>query len=483
MAEVSLNHKKIFLTYPTGFMQPSDNTILHLGLGAFHRAHQAYCLQNLIDRGRRDWTIVAANIRPDPLDAGPALLAQGCAYTLETIDPAGARAYQAIEAISDVLPYSPSLERVIASGAAAATRIVSFTVTEAGYCLGADGRLDPDLPELQAALADARNGAPGTTIYGVLTAILRARRAAGAGPLTLLCCDNLRHNGDRVRAALAAFLSLLGDGETAAWIAQYASFPNSMVDRITPRADAGLRARVLAATGRDDAAAVTSESFFQWVIEDDFRNGRPSWEAAGAQMVADVAPYEEAKIRILNASHSCIAWAGTLAGYRYIHEGIRDQRILALVRGYVTEAVFDCLRPSPVDLEAYRDTVIARFSGDAVRDTNERVLADSLAKLPGFIVPTIRERMARGLALDTVAVLPALYLVFLCRWQAGLVPADYRDGMLDAGLLQRVCIGRDVVDAFCAEESVWGDLAGAPTLVAAMRTAHAQALGLTYPPV
>jgi D-arabinitol 4-dehydrogenase len=373
-----------------------------------------------------------------------------------------------------VLAYSLDLDGVVACGAGATTRIVSFTVTEAGYFIGADGRLADDSRELDDSIADTRRGEPGTTIYSVLAAILRARRAAGAGAVTLLCCDNLRHNGERVRTLFAEFLARAGDAGLLDWVRANTSFPNSMVDRITPRATLDVRARVLAATGRDDAAAVMSESFFQWVIEDDFLNGRPAWENGGAQLVADVAPFEEAKIRILNASHSCIAWAGVLAGYRFIHEAVRDPRILALVHAYVTGAVFDCLRPSPVDLEAYRDAVLARFASDAICDTIDRVLADSLAKLPGFIVPTIRERMARGLALEDVAVLPALYLAFLCRWQAGLVQADYRDALLDAGFSQRICGQRDLIAAFCAEPAIWGELAGSPVLVAALRAAQAR---------
>jgi D-arabinitol 4-dehydrogenase len=453
-------------------MPAHDSVILHLGLGAFHRAHQAAYLQELLDRGNAGWTIVAANIRPDPLDPVDAMRAQGCAYTLETVTPDGAYAYRSIRAISAVLAYEPALGAVLAAGADAATRIISFTVTEAGYFLRADGQLDLSSQELRDSLTQARCGKPGATIYSVLAAILRARRAADAGPVTLLCCDNLRHNGDRVRQGMSEFLTLAGEPDLLAWMAQHTRFPNSMVDRITPRATPELRARVLAATGRDDPAAVMSESYSEWVIEDDFCNGRPAWERVGARMVESVAPFEEAKIRILNASHSCIAWAGALLGFQYIHEGMRDARIRALVFDYVTGAVFDCLRPSPVDLDAYRDAVIARFSGDAVRDTVDRVLADSLAKLPGFIVPTIRERMARGLGLEAVAPLPALYLAFLCRWRAGLVQADYRDAALDEGFVQRVCGAGDSLAAFCAEPGVWGELAGSPVLVAAVRAAH-----------
>ncbi len=459
-------------------MEASDSVILHLGLGAFHRAHQAAYLQDLHERGDRRWAIVAANIRPDPLDPGPALRAQGCAYTLETVTPEGRRAYRRIGAISAVLAWEPGQGAVVAAGADPATRIVSFTVTEAGYFLGADGRLDRTSQDLRDSLTETRCGQPGTSIYSVLAAILRARRERGSGPLTLLCCDNLRHNGDRVRRALAEFLTLAGEAALLRWMEEHTSFPNSMVDRITPRATPALRERVLAATGHDDAAAVTSESFIQWVIEDDFRVGRPAWDEVGVHMVESVAPYEEAKIRILNASHSCIAWAGALLGHRFIHEAVRDPRIHALAHAYVTGAVFDCLRPSPVDLEAYRDTVLARFASDAVCDTVERVLADSLAKLPGFVVPTIRERMARGLTLVEVAPLPALYLAFLQRWHAGIVDVDYRDAAADAALLQRVCGAGDVVAAFCQETAIWGELAGSPVLVAALRAASERVIPL-----
>ena len=456
-------------------MQTSHSTILHLGLGAFHRAHQAAYLQDLVDQGEDGWVIVAANIRHDPLDPGPALRAQGCAYTLETVTPDGAHAYRIIRAITAVLAYEPALAGVLATGADAATRIISFTVTEAGYFLGTDGQLDLSSQDVHASLTETRCAKPGATIYSVLAAILRARRAAGAGPVTLLCCDNLRHNGDRVRQGLRQFLMLAGETDLLAWMAQHTRCPNSMVDRITPRATPALRARVLAATGRDDPAAVMSESYSEWVIEDEFCNGRPAWERAGARMVESVAPFEEAKIRILNASHSCIAWAGALLELQYIHEGMRDARIRALVHDYVTGAVFDCLRPSPVDLDVYCDAVITRFSSDAVCDTVERVLADSLAKLPGFIVPTIRERMARGLDLEAVAPLPALYLTFLCRWRAGLIHANYRDAALDEGFVQRVCGADDPVAAFCAEPALWGELAGSPMLVAAIRAAHGKA--------
>jgi D-arabinitol 4-dehydrogenase len=362
-------------------------TILHLGLGAFHRAHQAVYMQALHDRGDLRWTIASGNIRADTGDAAPALQAQDHAYTLETVSPDGLYRYQRITAVARALPFVPGLGELIALGTAADTRIISFTVTEAGY--GADQC---------------------STLYGVLAQILAARRAMGSGPVTLLCCDNLRHNGKQVSAGLQAYLRSAGEHDLAAWVQANTRCPNSMVDRITPRATPALAERVKAATGMMDAVAVSSEAYLQWVIEDDFCNGRPDWGSVGVELVDSVVPYEEAKIRILNASHSCAAWAGTLAGYTHIHQCMADPWIRGLVDDYVTGAVFDCLQPSPIDLAAYRDMVIERFASDAVQDTVERVLADSAAKLSGFIVPTLRERVARALPLEAVAMLPALYI-------------------------------------------------------------------------
>jgi D-arabinitol 4-dehydrogenase len=458
------------------------STILHLGLGAFHRAHQLACLQALHDLGDTSWTCVSGNIRPDGEDPALILRAQGCAYTLETVDPAGQRAYQRITALSDALPYVPGLAALVALGAAPSTRIVSFTVTEAGYHVDADGRLDTGATEVVQAALDARAGRAGTSIWSVLTAILAARRARDAGPLTLLCCDNLRHNGARVRQGLRQFLALVQDTGLAAWMEANTSCPDTMVDRITPRVSAqtgpALRARVHAATGRVDAAAVGSETFLQWVIEDDFRNGRPAWERGGVELVREVAPYEEAKIRILNASHSCIAWAGALAGYRTIHEALRDPRIHGFVRAYVTDAVLACLRPSPIDLEAYRDRVLERFASDAIQDSVERVLADSFAKLPGFVAPTLRDCLARGIPPAPAAVLPALFLQVLLRWQAGKLPVPWHDQSRDPAVVDAICGAADPVAAFCAQPLFWDALAGDAALTAAVRAAGAQAAAM-----
>jgi len=449
--------------------------MLHLGLGFFHRAHQAVYLQRLIDSGDNGWVLAGGNTRPDMIELMASLAAQGGAYTLETVTPSGERSYTRITSIKTVVPYEPNLSGLIAIGADAATPIISFTVTEAGYYLDAANRLDPGFPDLAADVATARQGKPGGTIYGALTAILRERMRRAGGKVTLLNCDNLRHNGESFRAGLLEFISLLDDARLHDWVQANTTCPNAMVDRITPRPTPEVAERVRRATGWDDAAPVMSESFAQWVIEDDFCNGRPPWERVGVEMVESVNPYEEAKIRILNASHTGIAWAGTLVGYDYIHEGARDPAIRAIAWDYVTDDAIPCLstpeRPSSIDLAAYRDVVLERFGNPAVRDANQRVAMDGYSKIPGFVVPTVRERLEKNASIAGVAMLPALFLAFLRRWHRQEIPYVYHDQAMDPRVAHAICESADPVEAFCGDTLLWGPLAGDARLARAIRAA------------
>jgi D-arabinitol 4-dehydrogenase len=417
--------------------------ILHLGLGAFHRAHQAVFLQRLQDLGDRSWTLAGGNLRPDDTATLDALRRSGGAYTLETVAPDASRSYRRITALQQVLPWQPDHAALIAAGADATTRIISFTVTEAGY---------------------------GPLLFGALASILRRRMQQGAGPVTLLSCDNLRHNGARSRAGLLQFIE--GDAPLVAWVRANTTSPNAMVDRITPRPAPEVAARVKAATGVDDPAALMAESFIQWVLQDDFAAGRPAWERVGVQLVESVTPYEEAKIRLLNATHSCMGWGGILAGHRFVHEGARDPRIRRFAHDYATDDAIPALRPSPLDLEGYRDTVLDRFGNAAILDTNQRIAADSFAKIPAFIVPTFRDRLAAGARIASVALLPALFLAFLRRWHAGELPFEHQDQAMDPLLGHSICAAADPVEAFVAVEPVWGPLTGDRRVAAAIRQAQ-----------
>jgi D-arabinitol 4-dehydrogenase len=450
-------------------------TILHLGLGSFHRAHQAVYVHQLRQQGDTRWSITGGNLRPDMAETIAALQAQGGRYTLETVTPQGERSYTEIESIQRVIPYQENLAPLIAVGADPATRIISFTVTEAGYYLDADNRLDwASFPDLRADLEAVKLGLAGHTIYGGLVSILRARMKAGAGPVTLMNCDNLRHNGERSRGGLLQFIDSLGDTALKAWVQEHTRSPNAMVDRITPRPTPDVAERVRKATGWDDRAAIMGESFIQWVIEDNFIAGRPEWEKVGVEMVNSVQAYEEAKIRLLNATHSCIAWAGTLAGYLYIHEGTHDTAIRQMAYDYVTDDAIPVLLPCPINLDTYRDVVLDRFGNPAIQDTNQRVAMDAFSKIPGMIAPTIRDKLARGGRFDSVAMLPALFLAYLQRWHAGQIPYTYQDQTMDPAVAHAICEAADPVAAYAADATLWGEMASDPRLVEALRKAFAR---------
>lgn len=453
----------------------SQFTLLHLGLGSFHRAHEAWYLQRLHDAGRHDWQLIAGNLRNDTPELMAALARQDGAYTLELASPEGAMNYQRITAISRVVPWTPDLAGLVEVAARPSTRIISFTVTEAGYFLDAALDLDTAHPDVAG---DLKGGC--TSIYGAITAMLRARRAADAGPVTLLCCDNVRGNGERFHSGLCDFLDALGDAPLRAWVDTAITCPNAMVDRITPRPLPAVRERVKAATGIDDPCALMGESFAQWVVEEHFANGRPDWEAVGVEMVDSVVPYEEAKIRILNATHSCIAWAGALRGYRYIHEGTLDPQIRGWAYDYVTANVIPCLTPSPVDLARYRDTVLSRFSNAWIADTNQRVAADGFAKIPSFMAPTLQEQQAAGRSLLETARLPALFLLFLQARARGRIGFEYQDQAMTPALLSAILGAPDPVARMASESSLFLGLAGQPALDQALHRAYAE-LRAVYP--
>lgn len=461
-----------FLNVMSDSSTTSALTMLHLGLGSFHRAHQAVYLHELHQLGDTQWVLASGNLRPDMQDTMAALQAQNGRYTLETITPQGMHAYTRIDAIRQVLPYQPDLAPLVQVAVKPSTRIISFTVTEAGYYLDVHDQLDWDtFADLRADLQALQQGRAGHTLYGALVTLLRARMSAQAGGVTLLNCDNLRHNGDCSRSGLLQFIQALGDTALLAWVNANTTSPNAMVDRITPRPTPEVAQRVYQATGWHDRAALMGESFIQWVIEDRFINGRPDWARVGVELVASVSAYEEAKIRLLNATHSCIAWAGTLMGYQFIHEGTQDPHIRQMAFNYVTDDAIPVLSPSPIDLPVYRDVVLDRFGNPAIADTNQRVAMDAFSKIPGMIAPTIRDRLARDQSIDSVAMLPALFLAYLQRWHQGLIPYVYQDQAMDVAAAHAICEAVDPVQAFAADLVLWGELANDARLLAALRQA------------
>ncbi|MHA3430544.1 D-arabinitol 4-dehydrogenase [Yersinia pseudotuberculosis] len=427
---------------------------LHIGAGSFHRAHQAWYLHRLLASGDDRWTIALANIRDDAIPLLDTLRAQHGEYVLETVTPSGERQYEKITSLRNIIPWDKALDHLVAQGSKPETRVISFTVTEGGYYLDNQFNLQQDNSDIQADLrGDCR------TIYGAISRILQQRQQDNSGPVTLLNCDNLRHNGERFRHGLLEFLALQGQQSLLNWVTSQTRSPNTMVDRITPRPSADIAQRVLEKTGIVDNAPVMGESFIQWVIEDDFIAGRPALENVGAEMVTSVLPYEEAKIRILNASHSCIAWAGSLIGQCYIHESTQTDAIRQMAYDYVTQDVIPSLTPSPLDLAHYRDVVLERFSNPYIRDTNQRVAADGFSKIPGFITPTLIECYQRGGVPTATAMLPALFFVFMESWHQGTLPYEYQDGILDPAAVHAMFQSSDPAGLFARDSALFGPLA------------------------
>lgn len=427
---------------------------MHIGAGSFHRAHQAWYLHKLREQDDKSWSIALGNIRNDAVPLLNQLAAQQGEYVLETVTPEGKRDYETITSLRKILPWDSEIRALIEQGARAETRVISFTVTEAGYFLTPACTLDLNHADVKADLqGDIR------TLYGALSRVLTERVAQGGAPVTLLNCDNLRHNGERFRDAFLAFLAAKGNTALADWVRTQTRSPNTMVDRITPRPLPEVAERVQAATGKQDGAAVMAESFIQWVIEDDFIAGRPALEKVGVELVESVLPWEEAKIRILNATHAAIAWAGTLMGLNYIDESTRHPAIYQLAHDYVTQDVIPSLSPSPLDLAEYRDVVLARFSNPYIKDTNQRVGADGLSKIPGMVTPTLQQCYQRGAQPTATAVIPALFFLFMQRWARGDLPYPYQDGVLQADALRKQFASADPLHAFLSDSALFAELA------------------------
>jgi fructuronate reductase len=362
--------------------------IVHLGIGAFHRAHMAVYVDKLL-KDHPDWAIVGASLRrPDTKEA---LDPQEGLYTVAVRDAQGTHP-RIIGSILKVLDANTEREELLNLMASPAIRIVSLTVTEKGYCHDpATGELDQRHPDISHDLANptAPKSAP-----GMLVEALARRKAAGIAPFAVMSCDNLPSNGETVKRIVSKFAQLR-DEELGAWIAGVA-FPGTMVDRIVPSTTDEDRAIVAELVGAEDAWPIMTEPFTQWVIEDNFPQGRPPFEQVGAQMVQDVEPYEHMKLRMLNGSHSTMAYLGYLAGLDYVNEVIADPDFHSFIHAMMTEEIMPTLDMSEADLAAYRDRLLERFSNPALKHRTWQIAMDGSQKLPQRLLGTIRDRLKAG---------------------------------------------------------------------------------------
>lgn len=421
--------------------------ILHIGMGNFHRAHQAVYLDRLFELGiDHDWAIVGAGVMPFDAARRAALEPQDWLNTVVELSP---ETYEArvTGAMIDFCPIDA--QAIIRRIADPEIRIVSLTITEGGYFIDtATGNFDAAHPDIRQ---DAATPDTPVTVFGILLAGLRMRRNAGHPPPTILSCDNISENGQVTRQALAG-LAALASNELRDWVLDHVAFPSSMVDRITPATSEDKRAMVVETFGIEDAAPVVCEPFTQWVMEDNFPLGRPALDKVGVQFVEDITAFETMKLRILNASHAALAYPSALMGYDCVHDAVADPDISDWIVQLMRKEVIPVLAPIPgVDYQTYLATCLDRFANREVRDTIARLCQDGSNRQPKFILATIIDALAAGRPLDGLAMEVALW----CRYCA---ESENLDDPRAVTLREAARAARQTPAAFLTLKEIFGNL-------------------------
>jgi mannitol 2-dehydrogenase len=431
--------------------------IVHFGVGGFHRAHQAMYVDALMNLGKAlEWGICGVGTMSADERMREVMSAQDGLYTLVLKHSDGTLEPRIIGSIVDYLYAPDDPEAVINRLADPLTRIVSLTITEGGYNIDhVTGEFDESNPLVQK---DLHAGAVPQSVFGLVVEGLARRRANGTRPFTVMSCDNIQGNGHVARRVFTAF-ARLRDPELADWIEREVSFPSSMVDRITPATTDDDRALVAGQLKIADAWPVVCEPFTQWVLEDEFVDGRPPFEDVGVQIVESVEPYELMKLRLLNASHQALCYPGYLVGYRLVHEVCQDPLFRDFLMRYMDDEGTPTLPPVPgIDLVEYKHSLLERFSNAHVRDTVARLCAESSDRIPKFLLPVIREQLEHGGEITRSTAVVALW----ARYDEGVdeqgepieVVDQLRDRLMAAARRQRV-----EPTAFIEDHGVFGDLA------------------------
>ena len=428
--------------------------VVHVGYGAFHRAHQAVYFDDYMERtGDLGWGIAAVNLRASESCAFDRARLAGEGYILKctgTETPPGYRLVRPHIAFADWSREAGEAEALVALES---VNVITVTVTESGYCLDAAGNLDVDAPVIRAEL----DGTGRQSVYAYLAAALERRRVAGGRPLSVMCCDNIRGNGRMLERCLLAYLGARRMVELERWVRARVSFPCSMVDRITPRGTPELDREVAGLFPGRDLAPVHSEDYLQWVLEDRFAGVMADLGVVGVEMVGDVDPYEEAKIRILNGGHTGLAYLGALGGCTTFDEAMRHPAL----RAHFDELARDEILPGlamelPFDKSAYSARVTQRFTNRAIADTLERICMDGFAKFPIFIRPTMRDCLGQGLVPARCCLAAAGWYVFARRHAGGRARIPYHEPnwhLLESMLRE----GEET--RFASSTALWGELA------------------------
>jgi mannitol 2-dehydrogenase len=443
--------------------------VVHVGVGGFHRAHQAMYHDRLMNQGgATGWGICGVGVMPADRAMQQVLDAQDGLYTLVLKHADGTYEPRVIGSIVEYLFAPDGPEAVIEKMAAPSTRIVSLTVTEGGYNISdVTGEFDVTNPDV---LHDLQPGAVPQTTFGLITEALSRRRRDGLAPFTIMSCDNLQGNGELTRRVFTTF-ARMRDPDLGDWVEREVRFPNSMVDRITPVTTDADRAEVRDRFGIDDRWPVVCEPFTQWVLEDDFTAGRPPYQDAGVQLVHQVEPYELMKLRLLNGSHQAMCYFAYLSGYRLVHEAAQDPLYQAFLLGYMDKEATPTLTPVPgVDLDGYKHTLIERFSNPYIRDTIARLCAQSSDRIPKWLLPVVRQQLATGGEISRSAAVVASWARYAEGTDEAGEPIEVVDRL--AGTLTRLARRQYTdPDAFISNRELFGDLADDKRFVAAYRSA------------
>lgn len=426
---------------------------VHLGYGAFHRAHQAVYIDDYMERsGDLNWGIAAVNLRPSESEAFRTAQSAEEGYLLKTTSPDGERDYRLVRAHCQFLDWKAQRSAAEDILTHATVHTVTITVTESGYYLKNDWTLNLDDPVIAAELA----GEASTSVYTFLARALRRRMETNGQPLNILCCDNIRSNGHVLENNLLAYLAHVDAEDVRDWVSANASFPCSMVDRITPRASDELMAEISDLFPGAEHSAIHGESYVQWVLENNFKAPMPDLSLAGVQIVENVDPYEETKIRILNGGHTALCYLGALAGHVTYDEAFADPELRAVFNAFETQEVLPGLDMAlPFDKHDYLAQIAARFSNKAIADQLARIIMDGYSKMPVFIRPTMKSCLRQGIMPKNALFCIAGWYVYARRVAAGQMSIPYTEPYWDQ-LEPLLAKGQE--DAFSRHKQLWGDL-------------------------
>ena len=448
--------------------------IVHVGIGGFHRSHEAYYTDQLLhDESITEWGICGIALLDFDSKIYNTLKEQDGLYTLIVKELDGSLTKRVIGSIVDYMfaPENPS--KVIEKMASADVKIITLTITEGGYNYSeATGEFDFNNPLIEF---DLKNPQAPKTIFGYLTQALKLRKERGLAGFTIQSCDNIQGNGHMTKKMLMSYIKK-AQPELAPWVLSNVSFPNGMVDRITPATSQSDIIQLQETSEIDDAWPVVCEPFKQWVIEDDFIAGRPAWETVGAQFVEDVVPYEKMKLSLLNAGHSVLGILGALIGYNTIDECVHNKAIRTFLNSYMDKEVTPILGDlEGIDLYKYKQSLLQRFGNIYIKDQIDRICSESSAKIPIFILPTVNTQLQEGGSIEYAAFVIAAWAIYSIGIDEKGEPLLIKDA-LETILKEKALVAKNDPASFLEVESVFGKLKDSKKFVDAYLNAYGNIL-------